>query len=295
VPPSAETLLLHRAEAAAARLPPLLVAAERVAAAIQIGVHGRKRAGPGETFWQFRPYRDGDPAAKVDWRRSAKGDRLFVREREWEAAQTVWLWRDASPSMEYRSHKNLMTKRERAEILLLALAMLLVRAGERVALLGGEPPTTTRGGIDRMATTLTHASIHAKDTAPGLPPAEGTVRYSRFVAFGDFLDPVEETAARLRAHASRGVKGHLVQVFDPAEETLPFAGRVRFEGPEAEGETLIERADSLRDAYGEKLAAHRAGLAQASARLDYTFDTHRTDQPASSALLPLFAAIGERD
>jgi len=290
VPPSAETLLLHRAEAAASRLPPLLVAAERVAAAIQIGIHGRKRAGPGETFWQFRPYREGDPAAKVDWRRSAKGDRLFIREREWEAAQTVWLWRDASPSMEYRSHKNLTTKRERAEILLLALAIVLVRAGERVALLGGEPPTTTRAGIDRMAIALTHTK-----SAPGLPPAEGTVRYARFVAFGDFLDPVEETAARLRAHASRGVKGHLVQVFDPAEESLPFAGRVRFEGPESEGETLIERADSLRDAYGEKLAAHRAGLAQACSRLDFTFDTHRTDQPASAALLPLFAAIGERD
>ncbi|MGE5540251.1 MAG: DUF58 domain-containing protein [Gemmatimonas sp.] len=288
---SAETLLLHRAEAASDRLPPLLVAAERVAAAIQIGVHGRKRAGPGETFWQFRPYREGDPASKVDWRRSAKGDRLFVREREWEAAQTVWLWRDASPSMEYRSHKNLMTKRERAEVLLLALALVLVRAGERVALLGGEPPTTTRAGIDRMAAAL----LRPSNNAPGLPPAEGTVRYARFVAFGDFLDPVDDTAARLRAHASRGVKGHLVQVFDPAEETLPFAGRVRFEGPESEGETLIERADSLREAYGEKLAAHRAGLAQACARLDFTFDTHRTDQPASAALLPLFAAIGERD
>ncbi|HTI86231.1 MAG TPA: DUF58 domain-containing protein [Alphaproteobacteria bacterium] len=294
MPPSAETLLLHRAEAAADRLPPLLVAAERVAAAIQIGIHGRKRAGPGETFWQFRPYREGDPASKVDWRRSAKGDRLYIREREWEAAQTVWLWRDASPSMDYRSHKNLTTKRERAEILLLALAIVLVRAGERVALLGGEPPTTTRAGIDRMAIALAH-NHGALGSTPGLPSAEGTVRYARFVAFGDFLDPVEETATRLRAHASRGVKGHLVQVFDPAEETLPFAGRVRFEGPESEGETLIERADSLRDAYSEKLAAHRAGLAQTCSRLDFTFDTHRTDQPASSALLPLFAAIGERD
>ena len=286
------TALLHRAEAVAARLPPLLVAAERVAAAVVTGVHGRRRAGPGDTFWQFRPYREGDPASKVDWRRSAKSERLFVREREWEAAQTVWLWRDASASMDYRSNNKVPTKRERAEVLLVALGLLLVRAGERVALLGGgEPPTTSRAGIERMAATL----ADMKPEAQGVPPAEGTVRYARLVVLGDFLEPVEETAARLRAHAGRGVKGHLVQIFDSAEETLPFAGRVRFEGPEQEGETLIERADTLRAAYGEKLAAHRAGLAQVCSRLDFTFEVHRTDQPASAALLPLFAAIGERD
>lgn len=287
---SSGTLLLHRAETAAERLPPLLVAADRVAAAIAMGVHGRRRAGPGETFWQFRPYREGDPASKVDWRRSAKGERLFVREREWEAAQTVWLWRDGSPSMDYRSSKKLSTKRERADVLLLALALLLVRAGERVALLGGhEGPSTSRAGIERLAETL---ADHKTDIR-GIPPAEGTVKHARLVAFGDFLEPVEDTTQRLRAHAGRGVKGHLVQVFDPAEETLPFAGRVRFEGPESEGETLIERADVLRGAYAEKLFNHRAALAQTARRIDWTFETHRTDQPASAALLPLFAAIGE--
>jgi uncharacterized protein (DUF58 family) len=285
------TLILHRAEAIAARLPPLLVAAERVAAAVVTGVHGRRRAGPGDSFWQFRPYREGDPASKIDWRRSAKTDRLFVREREWEAAQTVWLWRDASPSMDYRSSKKIPTKRQRAEVLLLALGLLLVRAGERVALLGArEPPTTNRSGIERMASTMSAVDTEAQ----GVPPTDGTVRYARFVAFGDFFDPIAETEARLKAHAGRGVKGHLVQVLDSAEETLPFAGRVRFEGPESEGETLIERADTLREAYLGKLAAHRAALAQICARLDFTFDVHRTDQPASAALLRLFAAIGER-
>lgn len=288
---TSETVILHRAEEIAARLPPLLVAAERVAAAVVTGVHGRRRAGPGDSFWQYRPFREGDPASKIDWRRSAKTDRLFVREREWEAAQTVWLWRDGSPSMDYRSTKKISTKRERAEVLLMALALLLVRAGERVALLGtGESPTTSRVGIERMAATM--AEVESEDT--GVPPADGTVRYARFVAFGDFFDPIAETEARLKAHAGRGVKGHLVQILDPAEETLPFAGRVRFEGPEAEGETLIERADTLREAYGEKLAAHRAALARICARLDFTFDVHRTDRPASAALLPLFAAIGER-
>lgn len=285
------TALLNRAEAVAARLPPLLVAADHVAAAVAIGIHGRRRAGPGDTFWQFRPYRVGDPASKVDWRRSAKTERLFVREREWEAAQTVWLWRDGSPSMDYRSKKNLQSKRERADVLLLALALLLIRAGERVALLGGfEGPTTSRAGIERMATTLAEVRPEIR----GLPPAEGTVRHARLVMFGDFLDPIEDLESRLRAHAGRGVDGHLVQIFDPAEETLPFSGRVRFEGPESEGDTLIERADVLRGAYSEKLKAHRASLAAICGRLGYTFEIHHTDQPASAAMLPLFTALSER-
>ena len=92
-----------RAEQTAAALPPLLVAAERVAATVAQGVHGRRRVGQGEAFWQFRQYQPGDAAARIDWRESAKSQRLYVRETEWEAAQSVWLWRDASASMDYSS------------------------------------------------------------------------------------------------------------------------------------------------------------------------------------------------
>src|SRR5271167_1724508 len=111
--------LRDRAEQAAAVLPPLLVAAERVAVTVAQGVHGRRRVGQGETFWQFRQYEPGDAATRIDWRESAKSQRLYVRETEWEAAQSVWLWRDASASMDYSSAEYLTgaewpTKRHRA-------------------------------------------------------------------------------------------------------------------------------------------------------------------------------------
>src|SRR5919202_1396375 len=95
--------LRDRAEQTAAALPPLLVAAERVATTVAQGVHGRRRVGQGETFWQFRQYEPGDAATRIDWRESAKSQRVYVRETEWEAAQSVWLWRDASASMGYNS------------------------------------------------------------------------------------------------------------------------------------------------------------------------------------------------
>src|SRR5438132_13859248 len=154
----AEPVSVHlRGEELAATLPPLLVAAERVATTVAQGVHGRRRVGQGETFWQFRQYEPGDAATRIDWRESAKSQRLYVRETEWEAAQSVWLWRDASASMDYTSAGYVPgaewpTKRDRAELLLVALASLLVRGGERLTLLGsGMAPISGRVALSRVA------------------------------------------------------------------------------------------------------------------------------------------------
>src|SRR5271170_2684565 len=115
-----KTAIQHQAQNLAALLPPLLLEAERVAAAVHQGTHGRRRAGPGESFWQFRRYAPGDSAQRIDWRQSARTDKLFIREREWEAAQTAYLWADSSGSMRYSSRKDLPAKAERAQLLMLA-------------------------------------------------------------------------------------------------------------------------------------------------------------------------------
>src|ERR1700740_2865140 len=73
----------------ARRLPNLIVAAKEVAASVMHGVHGRRRAGVGETFWQFRPFVWGESTTRIDWCRSARDDHRDVREREWEAAHTI--------------------------------------------------------------------------------------------------------------------------------------------------------------------------------------------------------------
>jgi len=281
--------LQHRAEQLAAALPPLLVAAERVAATVAQGVHGRRRVGQGETFWQFRQYEPGDPVPRIDWRESAKSQRLYIRETEWEAAQSVWLWRDTSPSMDYASTPEFPTKRRRADILLLALAALLVRGGERVALIGsGLPPAAGRAVLNRFALTL------ERQTAGGsLPLYEPLPRYGHVVLIGDLLAPLEEIQALVGRFAATGLRGHLLQVLDPAEETLPFTGRVRFDGFEQEGTLLISRVETVREDYARRLAEHRAGLADIARATGWSFATHRTDRPPHSALLVLYGALGE--
>lgn len=280
----------RRAEALGARLPPLLVAAERVAATVAQGVHGRRRVGQGDSFWQFRPFLPGDTASRIDWRRSARSDRAYVRETEWEAAQTVCLWHDASPSMGWKSRLASVTKGERAALLLLALAALLLRGGERVALIGPEVrPFAGRAALDRVAELL--ATRH--DEA-GLPPTDRLPRYGHAVLIGDFLSPPEEVQALIARLAAVPVQAHVLQVLDPAEALLPYSGRVRFRGLEAEAEMLVPRVEGIRNAYAGRLAAHQAALSAACAAAGFGFSVHRTDHPPEAALLGLAMALEAR-
>ncbi len=280
--------LRREGERVAATLPPLLVQAERVAATVAQGVHGRRRVGTGETFWQFRHYGFGDPAQVIDWRQSAKSDHLYVRQTEWEAAQSVWLWRDGSPSMAFRSDPGLPEKRERAELLLLALAVLLLRGGEHVALLGsGLPPAAGRAVLNRVV----HGLERRTEDEPGLPRPEHLPRHGHVVLIGDFLAPLEQVHAVVRAFASRDAKGTLVEILDPAEETLPYRGRIRFEGTEGEGTILIRRAESVRADYAARLAAHREGLSALARSVGWRLVRHRTDAPPEPALLALYTAL----
>jgi len=283
-----------RAERLAAQLPPLLVEAERVAATVTQGVHGRRRVGTGESFWQFRAYQPGDPIARIDWRQTAKSQGTYVREQEWEAAQTLWLWRDGGASMDWSSDgARLPTKRHRASVLLLALAALLARAGERVALLDGEaPPSSGRSDLARLAAAL-EAPPALAPPAPGLPPVRPLPRHAEIVLIGDFLAPLPDLEQSLSALAGRGVRGHLLQVLDPAEATLPYHGRIRFAGLEDEPEeTLVPRVESIREAYLERLEAQQAGLSAMTRAAGWSFAWHSTDRPAQAALLTLYGALG---
>lgn len=279
----------QRAEQLSSRLPALLVAAERVAMTVAQGVHGRRRVGPGEAFWQFRRYQQGDGADQIDWRQTAKTDRVFVRETEWEASQTVWLWRDGSDSMRWRSGAALPEKLDRAELLALALAALLVRGGEQVGLIGAGRPLAGRMALTSLAQTMLQP--RPGDAVVSQPPDARLPRHAQVVLLGDFLGPLSETAATVRRIAAGGIKGALVQVLDPAEETLPFTGRTRFEGLENDGEALIPRVEAVRADYDAAIAAHLAGMSDIARQAGWTYLLHRTDRPPETTLLALYQAL----
>lgn len=282
--------LRGRAEALGATLPPLLAQAQHLAATIILGEHGRRQSGMGDAFWQFRPAMAGDSLRRIDWRRSARGDVPYVRETEWQAAQSVVLWVDGARSMGFSGARARPPKSDRARLLALALAILLLRGGERVGLSGGDvPPRSGRAQIDRIAEGLLDEAADY-----GAPRPEGLVPHGRAVFLSDFLGDLAPLEIALGRAADSGVTGALVQVLDPAEEEFPFDGRTIFEsmGGSLRHETL--RAGELRQRYLDRLA-ERKDQVQALARVaGWQYDCHHTGQGAQAALLWLYRAMERR-
>ncbi|MBL8562708.1 MAG: DUF58 domain-containing protein [Gemmobacter sp.] len=316
---AAPSSLRARAAALGAALPPLLAAADHLAASVAFGEHGRRRAGQGDEFWQYRQAHSGDAARAIDWRRSALGDVQYVREREWQSAQSVSLWVDASASMSFTGDKSRPAKSDRAQLLALALASLLLRGGERVGLMGDlAPPRPGRAQLERLAAALLQNSIgddrsgQAKriagytlppetgekrienyPSAPdyGRPEVTGIAPHGRVVLISDFMGDLAGVEAAMAAATDRGARGVLLQVLDPAEETFPFDGRTIFTsmGGSLRFETL--RAGDLRARYRARLAERRDRLAQLARAAGWHLASHDTGQGAQPVLLWLYKAL----
>jgi len=278
------------ASAASAALPPLLAEAERAAASVW-GVHGRRSAGSGETFWQYRHAQPGDALGRIDWRRSGRSDDLFVRETEWETAQSVFLWPDESASMQFSSRGVPTTKGRRAALFALATAILLERGDERFALMRGDAGRAMQGrtGVNRMANTLSLPVGVRAET--GTPPDTAYAMGSRALFLSDFFGDLGALSSALSAAVSRRVRGVLVQIVDPVEEAFPYSGRVLFESVGGGMRYDADRAESLRDAYRTKLAERRAVLKDMARQAGWTFAIHRTDTPPAPALMMIHQTL----
>jgi uncharacterized protein (DUF58 family) len=267
----------------AARIPRLILEARRVAATVYHGLHGRRRAGPGENFWQYRRFVSGEPAGNVDWRRSARDDHLYVREREWEASHTIWLWPDRSPSMDFSSHLTEWSKLDRALVVSFAMAEVLVQGGERVGMPELMRPSANRNVIEKMA----EAIVHDTGERPSLPPNFAPAPYSEVLLLSDFWSPIADFRRTIGQLAANGARGHVVQVVDPAEETFPYAGRVEFIEPEGFGSITAGRAETWRNDYQALLANHRAALRAECDHFGWSFTVHRTDRGPTELLFAL--------
>ncbi|KAJ03600.1 DUF58 domain-containing protein [Sulfitobacter mediterraneus] len=286
-----QTNLRAKAEEQAARLPALLARAEHLAGAVLLGAHGRRRAGLGDDFWQYRPAQHGDSRRMIDHRRSAMGDQEYVREREWQIAQSVMLWVDQGASMRFASTKDLPDKADRARLLGLALSVLLIRGGERVGLTGTAlPPRRGNPQVLRLAEMLTQ-----DDPADYSPPEHrAMIPHARAVFISDFMGDLEAVKLALTKAADRGVRGILYHVLDPSEEAFPFTGRTIFEsmGGTLSHETL--KANDLKSRYLERLAARKQELSELCALTGWQYGLHHTDASAQSALLWLYGALDAR-
>ncbi len=269
-------------------LPRLILESRRIAATVIHGLHGRKRSGPGENFWQYRRFVSGEPARRVDWRRSARDEHLYVREQEWEAAHTVWIWADRSQSMHFKSALAQESKLDRTLVVAFALAEVLVQAGERVGIPGLMRPTGSRNVLDKIA----NAILHDPTPRASLPLAFAPSALAEIVVISDFWSPIAEVRKTLAQLSATGAHGHTVQVVDPAEETFPYSGRVEFIEPEGGGSITAGRAEAWKADYEARVASHRAEIRAETDKLGWSFAIHRTDRAATELMLALHARMG---
>ena len=250
----------------------------RAASAAHMGSAGRRKSGTGENFWQYRRHTSEDGADRVDWRRSAREEHLFVRETELETARTFLFWVDPSSGFNWSSGVTIPFKADRALLLSMALAGALSRSGERCGALGGG-----RGAVSgaRAPSRVGEDVRNFKPDTPFPKPPRDT---AAVVVCSDFYSSLDEWRARLTPVAAKCRDGVLLQVCDPIEEAYPFNGRVRFVRPGQDRERLIGRAESIRDGYLDKFEKRRADMLALAGELGWRFVTHVTSEEARTPL-----------
>lgn len=279
--------LRHKAEDAALGLPALMVEAENTARGLLSGAHARRKAGTGEKFWQFRDYDPADRPQDIDWRLSAKGDRVYVRQKEHQVPRPLVLAVETGPRMAYASRRNIPQKADAARILALGAALLATRAGEQVTLAGaGLRPGRSENTLEKIALGLLGEGLSNLIPHDSLPPG------GYLMAIGDFLDPPETVCARIESSGVAPGNGLVLQVLDPAEIELPFEGRAVFQDPADGRRHAVMNVEGVREAYRQRIAAHIETLADLCRHRHWHFMLHRTDTPARETLHKIWLAIG---
>jgi len=279
---------MTRARMRAELIPDLLVEAQRVSNNVFAGWHGRRKRGIGENFWQFRTYTVGESLSSIDWRKSARDDHIYVKDREWQAAHTVWLWVDESPSMLFKSEQGEVSKQSRALVLAFAMAELLARSGERVGWLGVTKPIVNRNAAEHLAEALILSPPQVE-----FPENQALGTHSDVIILSDFLDPLDDIRRRTSSLSTRGTRGHLVHIIDPAEEVFPYSGRTEFIDPESGSRFTAGNAGNLKTEYGVLFGDRKSNLQDLAKGLGWSYVEHHTDKLASEALFSLHTHLSE--
>jgi uncharacterized protein (DUF58 family) len=272
---AAESLVSEALEAA---LPAIIMDARRAAASIIMGEHGKRRGGSGDSFWQHREWTNGESLRQIDWRHSARSDKLFVREREHQVPALLQIWCDGRPRMDWASTTTLPTKAQRGLVLGLALAIATRGGGERVCALGSGAPFVEEGQFAQVLVETGKSYIN-------------NILAGQVVILSDGLESAEIWAARAKAIASARAHLIVVLVSDEAESNFPFQGRTVFRTDASRQPIVIGRAEAAKEDYQIAYRAHMNGVTQAIRDSGGQIFKHVTRDPAVPTLLSLAAAL----
>jgi uncharacterized protein (DUF58 family) len=267
-------------------LPALMALAERAATNILSGDHALRKPGTGEKFWQYREYDPSDRPQDIDWRMSARTDKVYTRQKEWQSTQSGLFWVQSSESMQFKSNKTFLTKKENGIVLALGLANLLIAAHEKVGLLSG---AISPGGSDQKIHNIAEELIRSHtDTLPSVDYKKIN-KNSTFIILGDFLDPIEIIEKKFIEFSTRTDNVIIFQILDPAEIMLPYEGRYIFENKEISQKHHIQNVESIRYQYQEKINHHIDQITQLCKKHNFFWVLHSTDMPIRDTLFKVWS------
>lgn len=282
----------RKAEEISSSLPALMMQAEKIAASATHGEHAQRKSGTGEKFWQYRPYHTGDRPQDIDWRQSGKTDHVFIKQREWQTTQRTYFWCASGKGMQFSSSKKIPTKQETAQVLTLALALLMTRAEEQIGIFGDPKTGRSEQTIEKIARIL-HEDFYGSNaplpqTEIFIPPA-----HSALVMAGDFLTPFPAIESGFSTLAGILKNAMVIQILDPSEISLDFSGRVRFEGLQKSDQETIDSVSDIRAAYQQRMADHIEGIKNLCRTNGWFYILHRTDHDVSETLRNIWESLAQ--
>jgi len=284
--------LRRRAEENAAGWAGLLAQAEKAVAGLQTGEHRQRKPGGHEQFWQYRDYAPSDRPQDIDWRQSAKGTDVFVREKERQMPRSFAFWCDETPGMQFTSGKTHLTKRESAHVITMACALLATRSHENVMLCGG---ARRAGRTESILQIMARALLDGDAPDFANLPNEKIPGGSMMMLCSDFLAPLDEIETTLDSLCAQSPHGILVQTLDPAERTLPYQGRIKFEGLGIDTTQTIDHVESVREAYTQRIEAHIAALRNLCHRKGWHYILHNTADAPRRAIENIWSYLHHED
>jgi len=258
-----------------------------------MGLHRSPHRGFSAEFAELRGYRPGDEIRHIDWRMFARSDRFYVKQFEEETNLRAYLLLDVSASMDWTSRpETLPTKLWYGQLLTAALALLLLRQGDRAGLGIFDDRIREwlpdRGGSRQRGEILRRLQqVRARGTTdPGEALKTSALRLRRkglVVLVSDLLLEPELTIRALRFLRHRGHQVMVFHLLDPGERELEGAGNVRFRDPETGDELRVDVPEMRRD--------YRAAVDQAVDEWRRSLRPHGIDYHLLDTSLPLARAL----
>ena len=275
-----------------ARLSSLELRARGVVEGFLQGLHRSPFVGYSVEFSSHRRYGPGDDLRHVNWKLFARNRKLYVKEFDAETNLNLYLFVDASRSMQCKID-GVMTKYEYAATLSAALASLAMKQRDAVALglmddgiTSYLDPSAKPGRWEECLQMLSQ-SPERQTTALGksLEQAASLARHRGIVVvFSDLIDDIDGIQKGLQQLRHRGHEVIVFHILDPCERHLVGSGRVKIVDMESPAE-LTTDVESIRKSYLKKIndwcnQLDDICLHQGVDRLEVT-----TDKPPSEALV----------